>query len=233
MQKNLLLIPFIALTLLITKVEAASPSPLVSPSPSPTISPSPSGDDEASENLKQRFKDSISSDEDTPASLLTAKRAYIGTVKDVIKDTVIVEDKDGKKDIKVSDETTILRSPGNAVIKQDSIKIDDYIIAIGTPKGDEILDAIRLIVSTASIDAPAKASGIGEIKKITKTSLVVMIEGSEKTIAINTKSIYKSPVATIELGDLSVSDTIIYTATKDAKDALTATVIMRIGSTSL
>lgn len=228
MQKNLLLIPLIALTLFIKDVSAASPSP----SPSPLVSPSPS-DDVVKENLKNRFKDSISGSENEGLDSLATKRAYIGVVKDVIKDTVIVEDKDGKKDIKLGDNTVILRSPGNTTIKPENIRIDDYIIAIGTPRSEEVLDASRLIVSTTAIDTPSKTSGIGELKKISKTQLTLSIEGSDKLLTFNVKTIFKSPVATIDLADLAIGDTLVYTATKDDKDDLTTTVVMRIKTAAI
>jgi hypothetical protein len=228
MQKNLLLIPLIALTLFIKDVSAASPSP----SPSPIVSPSPS-DDVVKENLKNRFKDSITGGVDEGLDSLASKRAYIGVVKDVIKDTVIIEDKDGKKDIKLGDNTVILRSPGNTTIKAENIRIEDYVIAIGTPRSEEVLDASRLIVSTSAIDTPPKTSGIGELKKISKTQLTLSIEGSDKVLTFNVKTIFKSPVATIDLADLAIGDTLVYTATKDDKDALTTTVVMRIKTAAI
>ncbi len=243
MQQKRLFIPFIAVSLflstatsLLSSISAASPSPLPSISPKPTVQPEPVDINEVTENLKKRLQDSV--DTPTPSPSNTTARAYIGVVKDIIKDTVIIEDKDGKKDIKLEDGTAILRSPGNAVIKSDSIRIDDSIIAIGQLK-DDVLMGQRLIVSTEAIKPPAKSSGIGTILKINKADLLLKVGDNETTILYNAKTTLKSAAGTIEFSDLQVDDTLIYTAVSDAlpaqagKDKQTATVIMRIGSSSL
>lgn len=220
MQKKHIFIPLIALTLLVTPVIASSPSPTP-----------PSTDETITENIKKRLQESLSDEETTPS--ISSARAYIGIVKDIIKDTVIIEDKDGKKDIKLETDTNIIRSPGNAIIKAENIRIDDYIIAIGYPRGDEELTGRRLIVSIDPIKAPGKTSGLGTIAKIGKTSITLKLEDKDQVVSITSKTIYKSAVGTIELVDLSVGDTLIYTALIDESDDLTATVIMRTGTASI
>ncbi|MEI8232739.1 MAG: hypothetical protein WCG44_03265 [bacterium] len=228
MQKTHLFISLIALTLVITPVHAASalPSPSLSPSP---ISTSAS-DKEITDNLKKKIAENL----DKSKEILTTStaRGYIGIVKDVIKDTVIIEDKDGKKDIKITEDTTILRSPGSTTIKSENIRIDDYIIAIGYPIDDETMTGKRLIVSADPIKAPDKSSAIGTISKIGKTSLTLKLADKDQAIGITAKTIYKSSVGTIELTDLSVGDTVIYTATVEDPE-VTATIIMRTGTASI
>lgn len=230
MQKKVILTLSIALTLLISPLSpiyAASPSP----SSSPLTSPSPASINEVTENLKKRLQETVDSTVSTPE--ISKARGYIGIVKDMIKDTVVIEDKDGKKDILITDETTIVRSPENTTIKSDSIRIDDYIIAIGYPGDGEVLTGRRLIVSATPIKPPAKKSGIGTVVKIAKSELVLKIDGSDVAIAYTSKTTFKSAAGSIELADLEIGDTLIYAAISDAKDNLTSTLIMRIGSTSL
>jgi hypothetical protein len=223
MQKKLYLIPFIALILTAYPAYAASPSP--SPSPSDNSST-------VNENLKKRLQESLSTTgEETISTQNTL--GYIGKIKDIIKDTVIMEDKDGKKDIKLTSNTTIVRSPGSTTIKPQDMRIDDYIIAIGTPIDSEVLEAKRLIVSIDPIQTTTKTTGFGTISKLSKTSLTLLVDGSDKIITINVKTIYKSPVATIDFTDLSLGDTVIYTAAKDDNDVLTASVIMRVKTAAL
>jgi hypothetical protein len=229
MQKKRLFIPFIAVSLLLTPLSSLL-SPIFAASPSPSVQPATTNINEVTENLKKRLQDSVDSPPATPTT--AAARAYIGVVKDIIKDTVIIEDKDGKKDIKLEDSTTILRSPGNAVIKSDSIRIDDSVIAIGQLK-DDVLMGQRLIVSTEAIKPPAKTSGIGTIIKINKADLLLKVGDNETTILYTAKTTLKSAAGIIEFSDLGVDDTLIYTATTDAKDKQTATVIMRILASSL
>lgn len=237
MQKKPLFIPFIVLSLLLlsityrlSPIHAASPSPSVKPSPSVSPSPSPVSETEATENLKKRLQESLDL-ESNPTTTSKAK-AYVGIVKDVIKDTIIMEDKDGKKDIKLQDDTTIVRSPAGSTIKPDNIRIDDYIIAIGYPGETDILLGKRLIVSAEEIKPPAKVSAIGTVTKIGKNSLTLKLEDKDQLIATTTKTIIKSAVGTIEFSDLEVGDTLIYTANVD-EDDLTATVIMRVQTASI
>ena len=185
--------------------------------------------DEATDNLKKRLQESLASPAPTPISL---SRGYIGIVKDVIKDTVIMQDKDGKKDLKLQDDTTILRTPGNVIIKPENIRIDDAIIAIGYPVGDAVLTARRLILSVDPIKPPAKDSGLGTISKIGKNTFTLQVNGKEQILDLTAKTIFKSAVGAIELTDLAIGDTLVYTATLDANDAPTATLVMRIKTTS-
>jgi hypothetical protein len=240
MQKKHLFIPFIALTFTLASLSyhlsptfAASPSPSVKPSPSvsPSPSSSPVSEAEATENLKKRLQESLDL-ESTPTSPSKA-RAYVGIVKDVIKDTIIMEDKDGKKDIKLQEDTTIVRSPAGTAIKPENIRIDDYIIAIGYPGETDILLGKRLIVSAEEIKPPAKVSALGVVTKIGKNSLTIKLEDKDQLVSTTTKTIFKSAVGTIEFSDVEVGDTLIYTANIDDDDDLTATVIMRVQTAAI
>lgn len=236
MQKKQLFIPIITLIFLsstiyhLSPILAASPSPTALPSPSISPIPSPASSQEATENLKKRLQESLDL-ENMPTSTTKAK-GYIGMVKDVIKDTIIMEDKDGKKDIKLQEDTTIVRSPIGTSIKAENIRIDDYIIAIGYPEDGDILLGKRIIVSADPIKPPAKVSALGTVTKIGKTSLTLKLADKDQLITTSTKTIIKSSAGTIEFSDLSVGDTLIYTATVD-EDDLTATVIMRVQTASI
>ncbi|MFZ2199254.1 MAG: hypothetical protein WAV40_00495 [Microgenomates group bacterium] len=225
MQKKLYFIPFIALIFATSVAQAVSPSPTQSPLSSPD-------DTVINENLKKRLKESLG-EVDEPSDNSPKNLGYIGKIKDIIKDTVIMEDKDGQKDIKLAENTVIVRAPGSATIKREDMRIDDYIIAIGTPIEPDVLGGKRLIVSVDPLPESTKSSGMGSITKIGKSSLTVTENGSEKSITLNSKTRFKSPVATIELADLSVGDTVLFTLIKDANDNLLATVIMRIKTAAI
>jgi hypothetical protein len=230
MQKKYILIPLIALTCFLTSLPYLL-SPIFAASPSPSISPSPTpSEQDVTDNLKKRLQESLDSKTPTTSPIL---KAYIGVVKDIIKDTVIIEDKTGKKDIKLTEDTTILRSPGSASIKPENIRIDDYIIAIGYLEGDTTLAGRRLIVSVDPIKSPNKLSGIGTIEKISKTGITLKLVDKSQTITTTSKTIYKSTVGTIEPSDLAIGDTLIYTATLSDEDLLTATIFMRTKTGSI
>ena len=196
----------------------------------PSASLAPGDDQVITDNLKKRLQESLAGEESSP---LSQARAYIGVVKDVIKDTVVMEDKDGKKDIKLSDETTLLRSPGNAEIKSENIRIDDYIIAMGYPGEGDVFSGRRLIVSIDPLLISLKTSGMGTITKLSKSSLTLKTTDKEQVIDLTSKTVIKSPVGTIEYSTLAIGDTLIYTATMDAKDNLTATILMRTQTSSI
>jgi hypothetical protein len=225
MQQKYFLYPCIALILL-----SASASHLRanSPSPSPLVSPSPVSLEDAADSVKKRLQESLAKNPTTKEIV----KAYIGTIKDVIKDTLVVEDKDGKKHVTLSDSTTLLRSPGNATIKPEDIRIGDAIIAIGYPETEDELRGARLIISTAPFSAPAKTVGLGQISKIGKSSLELETKNGNLTLLLTSKTVYKTPIELIEVTDLSVGDRILYAATT-ASDETTATIIMRIRTTSL
>ncbi len=230
MQKKTIIIPLIALTCSLSSFIFHSSAKAVTSSPSatPTVNESDLG--EITENLKKRLQDSL-----TPAqspSVSTA-RAYIGIVKDVIKDTLIIEDKDGKKDIKLDAQTNILRTPGNATIKVDNIRIDDYIIAIGYPQDTDILLGKRLIVSVDPIKPPTKNTGLGTLTKIAKSSLTLKVNDTELILTTTAKTIYKSTVASIEASDLEVGDTLIFTSLVESESKQTATTLMRVQTAAL
>jgi len=231
MQKKLILPLIIALySTLYTPYSILA----VSPTPSPNPSSSPASINEVTENLKKRLQDNLGADEDTPTPISNA-RAYIGVVKDIIKDTVIIEDKDGKKDIKLVGDTDILRSPGSTTIKPENIRIDDYIIAIGYPDelGEKNLRGRRLILSSTPINSPSKASDMGTVVKLGKDEITVSVGGEEKVLSITSKTIFKSTSGTIEYSDLSEGDTLVYTAKVGDDDELTATHVMRTQTSAL
>lgn len=237
MQKKYLALIIALIITLTTTVHVSAISPSPSPSPSPSTKPSQAPEDMtdvANENIKKRLQESLETvNKESSVLQISSARAYIGVVKDVINGTLILEDKDGKKDIKLKEDTVILRTPGNKPIKVDSIRIDDYIIAIGYPGEANTLIGRRLIVSIDPIKSPSKTSGIGIINKIGKSSLTLQIGDHEQNIDLTSKTVYKSTVGTIELTDLAVGDTLIYTAAIDDDKALTATILMRTKTASV
>ena len=218
MQKTLLLVLLTALLLSLApqnSIHAVSPSP----------SPSPISEETITENLKKRLQDTLTSS--GSATNPTAFRGFVGQVKDVIKDTVIIQDQAGKTNVVISDETTLLRSPGNNAIELEDIRLEDYVIAIGTTIGKDELAGIRLILSTTPLTSTNKTSGLSVITKVNKSSLIL---ANGTTLAFSGKTIIKTNTSTsLVAADLLPGDTIIFTATIN-DDITTATVIMRIKS---
>lgn len=195
-----------------------------------SVSPSPSPDSSVvTENLKQRLIETINQVDEGKQSESTL--GFVGKVRDIVQNTIVIEDKTGKKNVIVNSETNIVRSPGSAEIKLENVRIDDGIIAIGDPQttSDEI-QGKRIIVSSELFSPPTKVSGIAKITKISKSSMTVSVigTGTTTTLSLNSKTVYKSKNSSLELSDLSENDTVVYTALADSKDSekLTATVIL-------
>ncbi|TXH00748.1 MAG: hypothetical protein E6R05_06590 [Candidatus Moraniibacteriota bacterium] len=238
MQKNNIITPIIALffsTIIVNGfsqqyshlVKAASPNPtsISSPTPSPSVS-----EQTIAENIKKRLQNSLDS-EATKSGNYTEYKSFVGIIKDVIKNTLIIEDKSGKKKAVIDELTNIVRSPGNKSIKADSIRIDDYVIAIGKQKEQDELGAVRVIVSSEKLSSSNKKSNLAKISKISKSTLVITpLSSTEKsTLTLTSKTKLKSSLGeSLELEDLNIGDSIIYTATSD-NDSLTVTTLMRIG----
>lgn len=225
-----LLTIFTTFTFVLTSASAASPIPSSKASPSPSLSPSPSpiSDETVTENIKKRLQESLSG-EAQPENI--NYKSFVGVIRDVIKDTLIIEDKDGKKKIVIKSDASIVRSPGNKTIPVDSIRIDDNIISIGTLKESDELEAVRIIVSADPLSTTSKTSSLARINKIAKNVVTTssVSSGETKVINLTSKTSLKSSLGeSIEATDLSVGDSIIYTATL-ANDTLTATSLMRIG----
>lgn len=226
MQKKYFFIPIIASLAIYSHltsdvynlVHAAAPSP------------SPASIDEVTNNLKERLQNSLLGLDNKTAS--PSASSYVGSVTDVVSNTVVVTDKDGKKDVKLSDDTVILRTPGNVAIKPTDVRIDDSIIALGYMDKDNVLSGKRLIVSTTPLESLAKTSALGVIKTITKSALTLTIDDQVLPVSLTNQTLYKSPVGTLDFTSLSAGDTIVYTADLDAQNHQTATIVMRILSTS-
>ena len=217
----------ITLSLLLAALAFSSPSVLAVES-TPSASP-----DIVTENLKERLIETINQ----VSGNTEAKRSvgYIGKVKDIVQNTIVVEDKAGKINVLVSADSEIVRSPGNTKIKLENVNIGDGIIAIGRPaEEDSELNGQRIIVSSQEFTPPKKTSGLAKITKLTSSSLTLSPLGSDTPIVLDlsVKTAYKNSESALELDDLSVGDTVIYSALVDTQDPtdLTATVLMQIKS---
>lgn len=189
-------------------------------------------EDEVTENLKERLKTAVSGaqvNEIVPTGQL---KGYVGTVTDIIQNTIILEDKSGKKSVRVGDDSTLLRTPGSAEIKLESVRIDDSIIAIGDPLGEEEdeIDGKRIIVSENAFTPPAKLSGLGTVKAVNRYSFDLDVPDSDEDLELfyTGKTTYKTQDSTLEFEDIGEGDEILFTAVKDKDGDWSATIVMQI-----
>ena len=230
MKKKALFAATIALTIAIL-----TPAPVsfaASPSPSPDGSASGSASiNEITDNLRTRLQETIQNASDSATATTVA---YIGSVKDVVNDTIVMDTKDGRKNIAVGGDTTIVRTHGQRTIKIDNVQIGDSAIAIGTPSAEDELAGTRIVVSANPITPPAKTSGYGTIQGISRGVLTLFVPGQSDPVVVETdgNTVVKTPSDLLTLKDLALGDTIIYTADLDKNNNQTATIIMQIATPS-
>lgn len=190
-------------------------------------------EDEVTENLKERLKSAVGGPNAiNEVKSQTTLKGYIGTVTDIIQNTIILEDKEGKKSVRIDDDSTLVRSPGSSDIKLDSVRIDDSIIVIGDPTGldeDEIAGK-RIIVSATALTPPDKLSGLGVITSIDRYSYTLDTKNMDQPVELffTGKTTYKSPSSALDFSDISEGDEILFTAVKDKDDDWSATIVLQL-----
>jgi len=189
-------------------------------------------DQEVTESIKNRLQETISSIDESEVSPLL--RGFVGEVKDIVKDVIVIQDKTGKKSIVIGDDSSITRSPGSATIKLESVRIGDSILAIGKPLDNELeLSALKVIVSENSFSPPEKLTSLGKVTDIGRYSFMIATPTDTVEVFFTAKTVYKSPDSTIELEDIKVGDEVIFTAGRDKDGDWSATVIMQTRDSSL
>jgi hypothetical protein len=189
--------------------------------------------DEVTENLRERLRSSVSDpDAINQVESQLSLKGYVGTVTDIIQNTIVIEDKQGKKNVKVMDDSTILRTPGNSKIKLESVRINDSIIAIGDPVDDDDMDGKRLIVSENELNPPNKLSGLARVEKLNRYSFTLKETATDTELELffTGSTAYKSSTDRLERSDIEIGDTILFTAVKDKDDDWSATIVMQVNS---
>lgn len=193
--------------------------------------PPTSNIDEVTENLRTRLKNSVASEQEINLIEEAARlRAYVGVVTDIVQDNIILEDKSGKKNVKILSDSTIIRSPGNKEIDLESVRIDDSIIAIGDPTAEDELDGKRLIVSEDKLSPPEKLSGLATITAVNRYSFTLQEPDKSEPLELyfTNQTLYKSPSERLDQDDIIEGSTILYTAVTDKDGDWSATNILQI-----
>ena len=191
---------------------------------------------QVTENLKKRLQETLQGSDQNIVStneLPTSPRAFVGTVEDIIQETITIITKDGAQYVTTDEDTTILRSPGNKIIDAEDIQIDDFMIAMGYLETTNKLRSKRIIVSTSISGELAKTSGRGTIDSLDSDTITITTPDANDPLEIylDSYTVTKNRSEVIDTDDLNVGDSIIYTADVD-DDELTATIIMVIQSSS-
>ncbi len=98
--------------------------------------------------------------------------SYIGTITDISSGTIQTKGKNGEiLQISLSDDTTYINTlKKNAEVKLTDLAIGDYIVAMGFPTSNRVLDTKRILVTSPLVELKIEVNKI-TIDKITKTNI--------------------------------------------------------------
>lgn len=98
--------------------------------------------------------------------------SYIGTITDISSGTIQTKGKNGEiLQISLSDDTTYINTlKKNAEVKITDLAIGDYIVAMGFPASNRVLDTKRILVTSPLVELKIEVNKV-KIDKITKTNI--------------------------------------------------------------
>ncbi|RJR25490.1 hypothetical protein C4578_01655 [Candidatus Microgenomates bacterium] len=146
----------------------------VSPSPAPLDTAeeatSSSTEDEKVKEIRDAIKEKVNEIKEK-----IEKRAYVGTINQITDSTLTLENFRGKKRVRLTEETTIIAT-NKKEIKQNELALEDKVIAMGIMGGNEILEAVRVVVvPKPSVTPPEKVISLGTITSVnSKTSRLTL-----------------------------------------------------------
>lgn len=99
-----------------------------------------------------------------------AKTSYVGTVTDISSGTIQVKgSKSGILQISVNSETNYVNTlKKNAEVKETDLAIGDYIVAMGIPSANKVLETERILITSPLPESKIEVEKI-EIEKLSKT----------------------------------------------------------------
>lgn len=175
-----------------------------------SASPTP---DEITETVKERLqKLAQQGTNPTPHKA----RAVIGSLQSIANNTLTIKTDREIKLISVSDKTTFVKSPGNKAIKLSDLGIGNYVIAMGTINGSEVLETSRVIASDTPPTLATKKVIFGTIDTLDEKANTLTIKASDGTttkLSLTKKTIInqRTNQETIEIdpADLTSGQTLI------------------------
>ncbi len=106
-------------------------------------------EEEIKENLKERLE---KASREKPEIFL--KRAWVGTLDSIANHTLTIETRDGPRLASVSAETTYVLMPKRDSLKLADLELGSYTIAMGYLNGNQVLNALRVIIEKETPKPP-------------------------------------------------------------------------------
>jgi hypothetical protein len=175
----------------------------------PPTSENPASGDAA---IKERVAQKVASAMDQP-------KAYLGVVTDITSTTIQIKTPEAQiEQIAIgSDGITVVNTKGtnNKQVKITDIAIGDFIVAMGYPNGNQVLQAQRILI-TDPIEDPGLTVSIGKVTKVTSKNLTIAdVKTGESNVLVPDKSTsfasyIKGKVSTINMVGVNSGDLVIY-----------------------
>jgi hypothetical protein len=203
---------------------AASPTPSSKPTVTPSATPSTKPTDSEEEKV-QEIRDAIKEKVNEIKDKIERK-AYVGVISQITDSTLTLENFRGKKRVRLTEETVIIAG-NKKEIKQTDLALEDKVIAMGTMGGNEILDAIRVVVvpkPSATVIENDTLLGIVTSVNAKTSTLKLKANNSDKEIDIKaeskTKIINLSTSKAVQFAGLEENQKIIVVFPKAKEDEL-------------
>jgi len=204
--KIILPVFFLALALLASSLSIKAAQPTPSPS-EPSITPTEENDTGVSEKIKE-IRDAVKEKvkEKVEEARLGLKRAYVGEITQINDSTLTLATPTGAKEVKVSEEATLIGRSGKKIAFTD-IKVGDFCIAIGYVDENNILDGRRIVIIT-------KPKPLNR-----EVAFGVVTDTSEEEKVLTVRNEKKNVVYTIEVTDKTIITKKVDGSTKKVKFA--------------
>ncbi|MBU2577709.1 hypothetical protein KKA69_02645 [Patescibacteria group bacterium] len=197
------------------------PISAVSPTPAPDTETENATSSSITEEKIKEFRD-YAKEEVSKIKEKIEKRAYVGTIIQITDSTLTLENFRGKRRVRLAEETTIIAT-NKKEIKAKDLALEDKVIAMGTMGSNEILEAVRVVVTKPTVNPSENTISLGIIISVNaKTSRIKFSDVKNQTeIEIKVEKetkIMQYPASSLKFSDLEENQKIIVVHPK-AKEA--------------
>lgn len=193
--------------------EEATPSSVISPQ-------------EVKEKIKQRLQDVVEEKMENVKGVIEKRLqskafAYVGSLKSINDDFLIVETKEGEKKAKVASDSAIIfvkQGASKKNIKLKEAEIGQFTIAMGFMDKEEIINAKRVIFSPMPTVVKRKVI-FGKVTEIDVNKLQVKSNGEEVRFSIDSSTDFKiKGLNKPKVADIQIEDKVVAILDLDKED---------------
>ena len=172
--------------------------------------------EEVKEKIKQRLEDAAEEKIDEVRNTLLSSKAfaYVGLLKSVDDDLLVIETRQGERKAKVaSDSAIIFIQPGKSKknIELEKAEIDHFTIAMGFMNNNEIINARRVVFTPVPTSVATRKVVHGKVTEIDVSRLRIKSNGEELRFSVTSstdlkiKGLDKPKIADIQIEDKAVA----------------------------